>query len=128
MIYLSDRELAAILVALRTLPTNGNRDSLAVANHLFANQPLSPAEIDALCHRLKARPAIVRREGDFVCDCELEGEFHSGIPGILAYVHDGKLDRGSVVERCDLCERYPSDEAARARLIELGIAPMSPES
>ncbi|MDZ4684138.1 MAG: hypothetical protein SH850_03560, partial [Planctomycetaceae bacterium] len=57
---------------------------------------------------------------------ELPGLFRTGVPGILARVEDGRLVPGAKVERCDLCQRYPSDEAALARLQELGI-PVSPE-
>jgi hypothetical protein len=64
-------------------------------------------------------------ETDEVCDCEknLPGTFCSGIPGILARVENGRVVPGTKVERCDACERYPSDEAALQKLIELGIAP-----
>jgi len=55
------------------------------------------------------------------CECEQEGYFRSGVPGILAYLEGGKLKPGSGVERCDVCQRYPSDEAALERLCELGI-------
>ena len=58
------------------------------------------------------------------CDCELPGPFCSGIPGILARIEDGRLVRDSEVQRCDACERFASDEAALARLIELGIVPI----
>ena len=61
-----------------------------------------------------------------VCDCELPGLFRTGVPGILARVENGRLVPGAKVERCDLCQRYPSDEAALARLQELGI-PVPPE-
>ena len=56
------------------------------------------------------------------CDCELPGYFCSGVPGIMAHLKDGRLADGAGVERCDLCQRYPSDEAARTKLVELGIA------
>jgi hypothetical protein len=61
-----------------------------------------------------------------VCDCELPGSYRTGVPGILARVEDGRLVPGAKVERCDVCQRYPSDEAALARLHELGI-PVPPE-
>lgn len=61
-----------------------------------------------------------------VCDCELPGPYRTGIPGILARVEDGRLVPGAKVERCDLCQRYSSDEAALAWLQELGI-PVPPE-
>jgi hypothetical protein len=48
------------------------------------------------------------------CECEKPGWYNSGVPGVLAHVEHGLIT--STVERCDLCERYPSDEAARAAL------------
>ncbi len=60
------------------------------------------------------------------CDCEQpDGYFYSGIPGILAHLEGGKLTHGGTVERCDQCERYPSDVVARAKLVELGLIPKS---
>jgi len=56
------------------------------------------------------------------CECELPGDFYTGVPGILAAMENGRLAPGAVVERCDLCERYPSDVAAAAKLHELGLA------
>lgn len=55
-----------------------------------------------------------------LCECEEPGSFYSGVPGILAHVENGKLTPGAKVERCDLCQRYPSDEAALGKLRELG--------
>ena len=57
-----------------------------------------------------------------VCECEQPGYFCSGVPGILARVENGRLVEGAKVERCDLCQRYPSDKAAFEKLVELGIA------
>ncbi len=54
------------------------------------------------------------------CDCEKPGYFCSGVPGILAHIESGRLAPGAKVERCDLCRRYPSDEAAAEKLRELG--------
>lgn len=51
------------------------------------------------------------------CDCELPGVFNSGVPGILARLEDGRIARE--VERCDLCQCYPSDEAAGRTLREI---------
>jgi hypothetical protein len=56
------------------------------------------------------------------CECELPGHFCCGVPGILAHLENGHLSEGASVERCDLCRRYPSDEAALQRLRELGYA------
>ena len=59
-------------------------------------------------------------ETDQPCECELPGYFCSGVPGILARVVNGQLAPDAKVERCDLCQRYPSDEAALEKLRELG--------
>jgi hypothetical protein len=61
-------------------------------------------------------------KGDQACECELPGYFCSGVPGIIAHCENGRLAPGATVERCDLCQRYPSDEAARQKLVELGLA------
>lgn len=55
------------------------------------------------------------------CECEGPGYFYSG-PGIIARVENGILVAGAAVERCHLCRRYASDEAATERLQMLGIA------
>jgi hypothetical protein len=55
------------------------------------------------------------------CECEVSGFYCSGVPGVLAHMENGRLAAGAGVERCDLCQRYPSDEAARQRLHELGL-------
>jgi hypothetical protein len=56
------------------------------------------------------------------CDCERPGFFHCGVAGIIAHFENSRLAPGASVERCDLCERYPTDEAARQKLVELGLA------
>ena len=56
------------------------------------------------------------------CECEKPGFFCSGIPGILAHMEDGRLAEGAKVNRCDLCQRYPSDEAAVEKLRQLDRA------
>ena len=58
---------------------------------------------------------------DTRCDCEQPGYFCSGVPGILAHVENGRVSPSTEVERCDLCERYPSNEAAREKLSELDL-------
>ena len=45
-----------------------------------------------------------------------------GIPGILAHMENGRLAEGAKVNRCDLCQRYPSDEAALEKLRQLDRA------
>ena len=57
---------------------------------------------------------------DEPCACEKPGYFCSGVPGILAHVENGRLAQGAKVERCDLCQQYPSDAAALEKLRELG--------
>jgi len=57
---------------------------------------------------------------DQPCQCEQDGYFRSGVPGILAHMEDGRLADGAQVQRCDLCQRYESDEAALQKLKELG--------
>ena len=57
-----------------------------------------------------------------LCDCQKPGHFCSGVPGILAHVKNERLSSRSKVQRCDQCQRYPSDQAAHDKLVELGIA------
>ncbi|NLX98617.1 MAG: hypothetical protein GXY83_20860 [Rhodopirellula sp.] len=57
------------------------------------------------------------------CECEEAGFFCSGVPGILAHLENGRLPEGAKVNRCDLCRRYPSDEAAFEKLRKLGLVP-----
>ena len=40
----------------------------------------------------------------------------------IARFVDGQLAPDAAVERCDACERYPSDEAAQEKLRELGLS------
>jgi len=56
------------------------------------------------------------------CDCQLPGQFCSGVPGILAQVANCHVVPGGKVQRCDACERYASDQAAHNKLAELGMA------
>ena len=56
------------------------------------------------------------------CQCEYPGPYFTGVPGILAAMDNGRLAPGASVERCDLCQRYESDEAAYHKLIELRMA------
>ncbi len=59
---------------------------------------------------------------DETCECELPGYFCCGVPGILAHLEDGRAGSPQEIQRCDLCQRYASDEAAYTRLVELGLA------
>ena len=62
-------------------------------------------------------------ENDTRCECEKPGYFCSGVPGIIARMENGRMAKGASVNRCDLCQRYPSDEAAFVKLWELGHVP-----
>jgi|GEM_PF-2270697 hypothetical protein len=115
-----NRNLATILAALRCW-----QQALAVNGPNFADQfeqfellrPLTVAENDALCEELNAPD-----DSSDLCDCEAAGFFCAGVPGILAHLEEGRVAPGAKVERCDMCQRLPSDEAALAKLQELGIA------
>ena len=77
---------------------------------------------------LHAQPTLedadnVDDENHVRCECEKAGHFCSGVPGILAHMENGRLAEGAEVNRCDLCQRYPSDEAAFEKLRELGRVP-----
>jgi len=63
-------------------------------------------------------------ENDTRCECEKPGYFCSGVPGIIARMENGRMAKGASVNRCDLCQRYPSDEAAFVKLWELGHVPL----
>lgn len=112
---LSDRELATVLAALRCWQESqaeASQDDLVERWPQFAtHRPLLPIEIDALCLRLNEP-----------CGCERSGPYWCGLPGILARLQDGQIVPASV-ERCDECERYPSDQAAHDYLVEVGWLP-----
>lgn len=72
---------------------------------------------------LLAAEATPSAENDDRCECEKPGYFCSGVPGIVARMENGRLAEGAVVNRCDLCQRYPSDGAAFEKLRELGHGP-----
>lgn len=119
-VQLTGGELATVLAARRhwqeRLRANGKVPRSYPQFDGF--RPLSETQIDRLCERLNS----VREP----CDCELPGYFFSGVPGIIARMDNGRLAPGAAVERCDLCCRYESDEAARQKLVELELAD-SPE-
>jgi hypothetical protein len=55
-------------------------------------------------------PKLNRQCQNKLCGCEEPGLFNCGIPGILAGQPRSKGHR--YIERCDICERFSSDEAA----------------
>ena len=119
----SPSELATILAALRYFQDEFQASQPEEFVELFPQfetaPPLTVAKIDSLCERLNMpEPA----EGDEPCDCEAEGFFHVGVPGILAHLRQGHVAPGALVERCDRCRRFASDDEAKSRLRELGIA------
>lgn len=125
---LSPSEFATILAALRYFQDEFQTTQPGELVELFPQfetaPPLTSAEIGTLCERLNiSEPA----EGDEPCDCEALGFFHAGVPGILAHLQEGRVAPGALVERCDICRRFVSDEEAIARLRELGIAGAIPQ-
>lgn len=114
-VLLTADELATVLAALRHWQKQLGEDSrLPEAYPQFDGfRPLTVVEIDPLCARLNSAAEP--------CDCKLPGCYHSGVPGVIARMKGGMLAPGAAVERCDLCCRYESDEAARQKLTELGL-------
>lgn len=55
------------------------------------------------------------------CECEAPGYYCSGVPGVLAHLSSGRLAGGAIVERCDVCQRFPTDSAALGELRRRGI-------
>ena len=55
-------------------------------------------------------PNLNRQNQNTVCGCEEPGPFNCGLLGILAGLPQKKGHR--YIERCDMCERYYSDESA----------------
>ena len=124
----SPSELATILAALRYFQDEFQASQPGELVNLFPQfesaPPLTAAEIDSLCERLNLPEP---EEDQEPCDCEAPGFFHAGVPGILAHLQEGRVAPGALVERCDLCRRFASDEEARSRLLELGIASPIPQ-
>ncbi len=91
-------------------------------------QSSHPTDAIVFAYAGAERPGTKQASPDAdLCGCELPGYFCSGVPGILAHIENGRLAAGAEVERCDQCQRYPSDEAARERLRELGfVQPEAP--
>jgi hypothetical protein len=130
---LTERELGTVLAALRFWQSHGPPRPNSVFDRLGSEEqdaldeirtgssrfdPLTADEIDPLCERLNTGGGF----GDAYCECELPGDFYSGVPGIIARVEKGRLAPGAKVERCDSCQRYETDEAAYQKLMELGMA------
>jgi len=122
-LILNPSEFATILAALRFFQDEFQTAQPAELVELFPQfesaAPLSWAEVGSLCERLNLPDPP---EDDKLCDCETPGFFYAGVPGILAHLHEGRVAPGALVERCDMCCRFASDEEAKARLRELGIA------
>ncbi len=113
---LQPRELATVLAALRHWQATVVNDRVEPAYqfpHFDDEKPLTAAEIDPLCDYLN--------EAVEPCPCEGTGFFTCGVPGVLACVENGKVVPGTTVERCDACGRFESDDAARQKLVELGL-------
>ena len=114
---LDPRELATVRAALRHWQHQLARQGLALADAFpqFDDElPLSMEEIDSLCDRLN--------DSDSPGEWELPGAFCSGVPGVLARMEQGRLAPNATVARCDLCQRYATDDAARQRLSALQLA------
>lgn len=56
-------------------------------------------------------------------ECEVEGFYYTGVPGVLARMENGKVAVGAKVERCDACCLYPDDRTAREIMTALGLCP-----
>ena len=147
---LTERDRGSILAALRFWQQHGPNSKLSTSTRLMSDEAqslddiatnggqfsrLTNAEIDALCDRLNAPELHIEynspqsgilgpsnpHSNEEPCDCQLPGFFFSGVPGILAHVVNCRLTPAAKVERCDACQRYPTDEAALAKLRELGF-------
>ena len=118
---LTSRQLATVLAALRHWQEQLQRHGAELAARFPQfddHSPLSVAEIDWLCDLLNESS----EQTPETCDCESPGYFCSGVPGIVARIENGRLAASDTAERCDICQRFPTDAAALARLRELGIA------
>ncbi len=124
----SPSELATLLAALRYFQDEFQASQPGELVELFPQfetaAPLCAVEINSLCERLNMPEPAEDQES---CDCEAPGFFHAGVPGILAHLQQGRVAPGALVERCDMCLRFASDEEAIARLRELGIAGAIPQ-
>jgi hypothetical protein len=130
---LTECELGTVLAALRFWQCHGPPRPDSVFDRLEADEqdaldeirtgasrvdPLTTDEIDSLCERLNTSDVVAIEP----CACEMPGVFCSGVPGILARMENARLAPGAKVERCDLCQRYASDEEAHRKLRELRMA------
>lgn len=61
-----------------------------------------------------------------LCACMEPGYFYCGVPGIIAHLDNGRLAPDARVERCDLCQRFADDDAARQKLSELSLVWQEP--
>ncbi len=121
-------EQAATGKCLLCIPVNYDRDAtdpeaLACAfDHLLETAMSTPGILDEYNNPIIGPIYLGPDIGAADCECQNPGYFHSGVPGIMARVDNGRLAEGAKVERCDSCRRYPSDKAAFDKLVELGMA------
>ncbi len=80
-----------------------------------------PCEEDA--HHLTAFDAAKAEVPEWFqrCECEQPGYLNCGVPGVIAHLENGRISPDAKVERCDQCQRYPDDAAARKKLVERGL-------
>ena len=50
------------------------------------------------------------------------GFYSGGMPDVLTDLENGRVALGALVERCDFCQRIPTDAEALAQIKGLGIA------
>ncbi len=136
--HLTANEQATYSFALSGPRFRDQRALLLQLQELFTRSPVSlvrPDEKELLEGLINLTDAIADQAHDRYgvdclldethqpCECELPGPFCCGVPGILARMENGRVAADAKVERCDLCRRYPSDEAALKKLQELGYGP-----
>lgn len=94
-------------------------DGVYYGDHAVCPGPLSDEDRARWTPFSQSRAMV---PSDTKCCCERPGYYYTGIPGVLARMVKGRLAEDASVERCDVCQRYDSDEAALHRLEELGLA------
>ena len=96
-----------------------------MASEIWIGGTISPAMAEGLYAVVRDTGASLEWGGGVFAPRNVEEllEANDDVPGILAHMENGHLAEGAVVNRCDLCQRYPSDEAAFEKLRELGHVP-----